>query len=523
MDIPSQKHLLAEYRCDAIAKEVKESVDKLITEALKKYENGNSEFYELLGKDSDSWIEQALADYEKQTTYYLGEVRDEKRNAMLEEISKSLYHIFNTAYSRLYKSLLEKYMEQFSKLASAVIDDLKEARSNLGTLNTIDFANRNRAFLDELTQEWKHKFSSLLPTRASLENWDIAHKEGAFAEELEKKYRKQVVFVYKYAKELLSTLLKTRFLIQVERALDCNDETWARVRAARDECIEFIGNAVARFLTCGLGMTDKECSEECATLRAELDAGIRDAASVRAHSANYRMLAKFEQLFKYDVRGLPRRWKANDNVLEVFTKARIAAERVLDTLCYIRLRDSDDEVRFTKLETIDLGNGARDADLFVLEVPETEDYQPENVLLTVDERFNFLNLFRMEVKDRLEKALQEQEAIRTNVHIPFIFIVFFCCISFNEFRAIISNPLYLFFALILMSTIFMVYKIGLGSAFEKLMYRLFSVSLSAAFKSIKAILYRLIPFNKGKSKAVNECEMDELTPYEDENESKKER
>ena len=51
---------------------------------------------------------------------------------------------------------------------------------------------------------------------------------------------------------------------------------------------------------------------------------------------------RFEEAFRYDPRGLPRRWRPEDDIPKLYIEARDKGEVLLDQLAILRLSEKDD-------------------------------------------------------------------------------------------------------------------------------------------------------------------------------------
>jgi len=136
------------------------------------------------------------------------------------------------------------------------------------------------------------------------------------------------------------------------------------------------------------------------------------------------MEKKFNESFRMDDKGLPRRWRPGDDISSKFEEARKLGYRVLDLYSIIRLNPKYQELSFLKDD------------------PDTITDQ-NLIVLTEDECSMFKQRFKKETDAAYLEAMRDQENAGGISKIPMPMIVLLIILGFNEFWALITNPLLL--------------------------------------------------------------------------------
>lgn len=136
---------------------------------------------------------------------------------------------------------------------------------------------------------------------------------------------------------------------------------------------------------------------------------------------------KFEKHFRYDSQGLPRLWSVGDNIDKEYMKAREETEILLEMI------------------------GRMDFDLALTSSkdPFISDYVKKK-FLEKGESWSILNSQRLSIVDsQIKKEMEvsyieaKRSMMSTTNKIPLWLIVVLLVLGWNEFIAILSNPLYM--------------------------------------------------------------------------------
>jgi hypothetical protein len=123
---------------------------------------------------------------------------------------------------------------------------------------------------------------------------------------------------------------------------------------------------------------------------------------------------------------------------------------LIDLFSIVRLNVDDDKL--TQFKETETG----------VEALETPPDVPEVlVVLPLDQAVVQLERFRDQSQVPYLQALREQENAKTNSSVPLYFIILLLILGFDEFMAVIANPIYLILAIILGGTGYIIYKFNL--------------------------------------------------------------
>jgi len=170
------------------------------------------------------------------------------------------------------------------------------------------------------------------------------------------------------------------------------------------------------------------------------------------------MIKRFERQFTKDEDGLPRRWKPEDNVKEIFKNAKQIGEQVLEQFSLVRLNEKDDSVKYLDLSS----NSNPDVNL---------------ILLSRDEADQIKSEYEREAESMYIQALRDQENVSTTAQIPAFMWVLVVVLGFNEFVAIISSPLLLILTILLGIGGYIIYMLGLTGPAQQVLVALIKSGL----------------------------------------------
>ena len=162
---------------------------------------------------------------------------------------------------------------------------------------------------------------------------------------------------------------------------------------------------------------------------------------------------RFDEHFRLDENGLPKRWAKHDDVASCFTQARknvreclaphcahthiylyfsaLQAYAVLDLCAIIRLEEAHRSLSFLNLEA----EGEKE--------PPLAELDQKIIAIPYDECRMLQDRFKKESEQAYVSALREQEGKNSSMNIPPFFWVVMVVLGFNEFYALLSNPLLL--------------------------------------------------------------------------------
>ena len=200
LDIPSQREMLANYRCTEIKNKILASYDKEFRDLYKQStEKTIDKFKEICNELNDK----ICAEYEKQGSNYDNKVYQNIYNQLKEQISQKLYLCFINQTKRLIP-ILQKFMREDLKRQLAKIDDTND---NYYTMSE----NLKKKLLSQLVQ----KLNSI----KAFDSWKVSEEEysNLFDEIIEDQKKKAlnklktstVEGLRKHCEELFTNSLET--------------------------------------------------------------------------------------------------------------------------------------------------------------------------------------------------------------------------------------------------------------------------------------------------------------------------
>ncbi|KAF9181382.1 Dynamin-like GTPase that mediates homotypic ER fusion [Haplosporangium sp. Z 11] len=412
LDLPTQQELLAQFRCDEIANVAFVVFQGAIKGFRHPIEAGH--LVEDLGPKMKQIRESAIKSFDKDASRYHAEVYMRKRtemltkaNAMLESfyvgqlknLHKEAISLFST---RLQQSLQKPEGAEFAKVSSAA---RKEAADYF-----LEGAKAIR--LDET--DWKYD-EELVLLEQDLQELAAIQKE--------KEITKMLTELEKYIKKELDEPVKL--------TLDHpGPGMWVSVisvfqRIIGDAEVKLHGKAKT------FELTENESQELVVNLRRQ--GWVLLTMKIQEESQGglilYKLLNQFEEKFQRDDQGLPRVWKPEDDIDTPFSKIRD------ETVSLIPL--------YGKIDTFDPTTGTH----YRLEPSDDFDFDQSLKVLSETRQQELAT----ELKRKADASYVEakRSVVATQAKIPPWVGMALIILGWNEFIAVITNPLYLSLTLML--------------------------------------------------------------------------
>ena len=199
LNIPSQREMLANYRCTEIKNKILLSHDKEFKDLYKSSLEKNIE------NIKDTFIDiknRICTEYEKQACNYEEKVYKNFYNQLTEQISQKLYLCFLNQTKRLIP-LIQKFMREELQKKLLTIDDNNDDYMTIAT-------NLKKKYLDQLLKQ--------LETKRGFDSWKISEKEfsNLFDEIIEEQKKKALNKLKSSTIEKLRTICEQLFNISLE-------------------------------------------------------------------------------------------------------------------------------------------------------------------------------------------------------------------------------------------------------------------------------------------------------------------
>lgn len=419
LDLPTQQILVARFRCEEIAAQAWDTFENDI-----KPVEGMLGVVEGLGSILRPARANALELYDSQASRYTTSVCEGKKRELIEKIDLRLSQVYGAQIATLKKVALQKFSAdvtaELAKPKYKFLEAVSTAKSE--TIKIFE-----TAAAEALIEGTSLSYSKDLSVLSSEIEDSVARLREAEAKRLATRITRAV------SSELddsLPSIFKTP-----------REDMWDRVML---NFREIVATALAKYEVTdgetgtlkydfGLGGLPEEVSSEMEQVLMdtwkELYRKIREFCRMDAILARLREV--FEDKFKYDEKGVPRVWKPSDNIDDFYTVA------LNETLAFIPVMTS-----------ARLANGDRvapdSAIVPALERDEEIDVEKYAVFMSQSQAEELRQSFK-----RIADSLYidaKRSTIQSIRQVPLYFYILLLVLGWNEFVAVLRNPLY--FALI---------------------------------------------------------------------------
>ncbi|KAF9965938.1 Dynamin-like GTPase that mediates homotypic ER fusion [Mortierella alpina] len=405
LDLPTQQELLAQYRCDEIANSAFIVFQEKIKEFRQPIESGS--IVEDLGPKMKDIRGVAMKSFDKDASRYHADVYQRKRSEVLTKANTMLEAYFLGQLKNLHK----KAVNSFSA-------NLQQALRQEGAEFSVVVAASKKDVMDSFLEgakaitleetEWSYE-EELYQLEQGLREFATAQRE--------KELNKMLTSLEKHLRKELDE--------PVGLALNNpGPGMWGRVIVIYQRTVED-GEVLLHKRARTFDLTEQEQAELVVNLRRQ--AWVLLTKKVQEESVDGMMLLKlrnrFEEKFRYDEHGLPRVWKPDDDIDTPFRKARD------ETVELVPL--------FAKINTLDPVKGEN----FELEPAEDFDFDQSLKVLSETRQQEITTKFKRESDAFYLEA--KRSVVATQAKVPYWVGVALIILGWNEFLAVITNPLYL--------------------------------------------------------------------------------
>jgi hypothetical protein len=401
LDIPTQQQLLAEYRCDEIAKAIVDEFQIDIAKYKEQLEDG--EILEDMGKIFNEIRDRSLELYDHSAGRYRKEVYNRKRIEFIEKMNTYLH-----VYYLLQLRNVEKkaYADFKNKISEAVKDD------SLFFVDTLEEQKSNSIeYFKQIAED-----SKLVDT-----NWVYTDHLNQLTKEINE-YGK-ITKDQQLSKIMKNTEKNTLNVLAAsvpQKINSVRDHLWDQLG---DDLEKALNNSIESYkaLIKGYDCTDEEIETNVKAIRRN---GWNAFSNVIAEETTDNIILvhlreKFEEIFRYDKSGLPRIWNGNDDIDSFFKKAKDEALALISLFTFIDI--SEQKIR---------------------KITGIEELQKEDLTIIDGERSKkILNKFLRDIE--LQYIDAKRSVVRTTSKVPPWFIILTMALGYNEFVSILKNPIYL--------------------------------------------------------------------------------
>ncbi|KAG0047943.1 Dynamin-like GTPase that mediates homotypic ER fusion [Gryganskiella cystojenkinii] len=467
LDLPTQQELLAQFRCDEIANLAFSTFKDSIKGFRHPIESGH--LVEDLGPTMKQIRDIAIKSFDKDASRYHSEVYKKKRAEVLTKANSMLESFFVGQLKNLHK----KAVGQFS---SELQQSLKKEGAEFGAVSATAKQNAITFFLtgakaiklDETDWEYEEEQFQL----------DQDLQEFA-ATQREKELSKMLTGLEKQIKKELEEPVKL--------ALDHpGPSMWGRIITAYHQSMSGAGTLFdKKAKTFELGQEEQQALED----NLKRQGWVLLTMKVQEESVDglmlYKLLNRFEEKFQRDERGLPRVWKPDDDIDTPFRKARD------ETLGLIPL--------YSNINNLDPATGEE----FTLESTDDFDFDQSLQVLSETRQQELSTQLRRKTDASFVEA--KRSVVSTQAKIPPWVGAALIILGWNEFMAILMNPLYLSLTMILGVPLAVLWYLDMLTLVQRVAWKAYEQAVQVGTAKIRNVVHHqqnhpvAVPASRGSS------------------------
>ncbi|PPQ70293.1 hypothetical protein CVT25_014615 [Psilocybe cyanescens] len=435
LDLPTQQELLAQFRCDEISAVALSEFNEQAKSQKRPVEAGK--VVDGLGALMKNWRTSALARYDRDASRYHKGVYGRKRADLIANLDATLSPLYLGQLKNLHKSCLAAFKKEMldglKGEGYSFADVIAKAR---GTCEGSFSTAAKEATIEETDWSWEEELQLL------------KEEIGFVADQCRKDETKKMI-------NQIERNIKKQLSEPVELHLNRPSKgMWDSILLTFREVL---GKAEAAYLSkaTSFNCTEEENATSLASLRKRAWLALR--AKIDEQTAEQAFLSKlrnhFEERFRYDEQGVPRVWKPEDDIDGAFKKAK---DQTLELVpLYSRISPEDSSLEY------DLPSEPSDS---LLE-SEDFDFTATLTVFTETKAVDLTNKFRKDADAYYVEA--KRSTVSSIAQIPYWMYGVLVVLGWNEAMAILFNPLYFTFLLIILAASYVTIQLGLvGPLFQ---------------------------------------------------------
>ncbi|KAL7712196.1 Protein SEY1-like protein 2 [Entamoeba marina] len=474
LDLPSQREMLSRYRCNEISKQISKDFEESVKAYKDQLKVGEpiKDFKIIFAKVINKMIEQ----YKESTQRYTENIVEEIESTLLKSLQSSIESLFDNQMTLMEKIMLKEAEKQYS-----IIRNGYASLHNKREFNPVKYqkysreASRYKAVFEK---DWKKQFDESVP-KFLIDK--TKERNETMLKELTLLHGHTIVQMTEVMKEHFNDYIQAILRPKILPYLDaCQKDMWSKIRNVVNTTFSSNYNKLEQgYETCG-NMTKDRINEIVTENKNLMINFIYDMVIKRKAELHYLLEKRFNSLFRFDKKGLPKKWNPNDDVNSLYFTARDEVEEIFDVWCYFRIEADDDEFKFTKYEEED-----SDSLTSLNELPMNAD--ENKVILNHQERIKLLDELNIIFEKGYLTALREKENSEVKYQIPLYLVVLLVFFGFDEALAIFMNPLLFLLTLVIGGVVYVGYKLNLGGVATAYLNHLFTLSVSSAVDFLRSI------------------------------------
>eukprot|EP00761_Pharyngomonas_kirbyi_P007083 gb/GECH01007092.1/.p1 GENE.gb/GECH01007092.1/~~gb/GECH01007092.1/.p1 ORF type:complete len:908 (+),score=244.09 gb/GECH01007092.1/:1-2724(+) len=425
LDIPTQKEMVARYRCEEISNECLPPFSKNVSEWQEEIDKEN--LINDLGSKASSLMTEILEEYDKKTHLYMKKVVKEKRTELEEKMNSQIKELFMKVLTILHSKAYAKYQTELTAVLpssdSEVISDFSSTCNKIQTQVKEYFETEAR--------------NAMIPE----EDWDYMPV-----------LRKLIVDIGKYTQEerkiqlnrllgITKKLAVKKIEPQVKRLItDPPEDMWPQLRDLHQKTIDQEKSHLQELLS-GFDPQKNEVGNIIDDVSNRIKSHIKKSIKTALTILSNTMMNRFSNTFRYNENNLPIVWQNVEHIHQQFNTAKSRAVQILDIFFLNRMESE-------QLDDVHLKVKDSEDDANAIELPS--DIDRSCLLLSEeDSKITYVS-FMSQCKQQFAEA--QREMLEKRTQIPKWFWILILALGWNEIVAILTRP-WLFLLMILVTAL----------------------------------------------------------------------
>ncbi|GAM25534.1 hypothetical protein SAMD00019534_087090 [Acytostelium subglobosum LB1] len=453
LDLPSQKEMLALFRCDEFVEASYNSFLAELKPVREKIERGK--LFEKYGETGKRLLQQCLELYDIPASRYHEETAAKKRSGLNDRAMLELKTLFNKQMEKLYEQSIDFYK-------SLVQDTVANKKSDAPGAQLIPHFSVWSKSIKQQTLEYYERFAkeSVVPGSSWDYQPDLDQLEEKITKELEALRESQLNKLAKFMRDVVFQQINPQLIKLTEQA---KDDMWRKIAELLSESLSKNESDYRKRLE-DFDVKEEDIEDTLVAFRSNAKDQLKAKMKERVEFLKLRMRKRFEETFSFDDKKLPRKWSKHDDIAKIFEEARFNAEKLIDLFSYMRLQEEEFEFTFFTKEDADESSSSSASSSSKTSVPSVI-IQPSQIIMTYEQCVDLVDNFRLDTKTDYMNALNDQAKASSSGGVPGYIILLLCILGFNEFIAVITNPLLLVLTILVGSGAFVLHKLNMTGPF----------------------------------------------------------
>jgi protein SEY1 len=431
LDIPTQKEMLALFRCGEISKEILISFEERVKEWERKVEK--KEIISNFGKISSHLVNETLETFKNETHLYAQSVVTTTLTELKDQMKKEIKNLSIQQLNFLKEKMERKFEKELSNLTGN------------GKQIVVSFDENVKILKDKQVELFKYESSEILYPG---ENWDIV-----ISSQISDTLSEEIDHLISEARnvQIERILEKEKTKLDQDLTRDISDlvnnptkQLWEDIRKVYSSCIQF--DKLSESFQ-GLKLSKEEEMENEAMLKNTVETIIHTKVSDSADFLSLKMHNRFDEEFRYTKGHVPRIWKDSKSIKLAFNNARNSSLELIDLFFLFRLNKELDSTHIT----LPSPSNEDENDATSFQFPEIKD--STLILKNSKECKRLYEEFVVKIETTYSDAQRTMMLHAQKTHIPMWLYGLIVVLGWNEFVWIFTNPIYLIIFLVVGSLV----------------------------------------------------------------------